>query len=382
MNRSGTHHELDSRDGFHANTKRDSRRCGGRRRSDRRADPRCPRGCRIGCGRSRRRAGIGRDARGREHSRRRPRTAAAASGRRPRRGRRVRRRDAQARSSELTRPRLRARRQRLHRGRRARRIDHCRALGSNSGGQIVGAYLDARKRVHGFLREGRRLRRIDFPGAKGTFASGIDDRGRVVGSYTEDATYSPCSGPSTASCSTGAAGSGGSTCPARRDPAGGDQQPRPDRRRVHRPGRQIARLPSGPRRLGHHHRRARGGHDRGLRCRRSGSGRGRLRRSPADDDQRLRARPRRTLHDHRPPRRRLLRHPTRRHQQRRPDRGHLSRRQRQTHGFVLDDGVYTTVDTPDAPGNTQVSSTSTTAAGWSASPGSSPMATSPTGPGS
>ena len=28
MNRSGTHHELDSRDGFHANTKRDSRRCG------------------------------------------------------------------------------------------------------------------------------------------------------------------------------------------------------------------------------------------------------------------------------------------------------------------------------------------------------------------
>jgi hypothetical protein len=58
-------------------------------------------------------------------------------------------------------------------------------FGSNSGGQIVGAYLDARKRVHGFLREGRRLRRI------------------------------PCSGPSTASCSTSAAGSGGSTCPAR-----------------------------------------------------------------------------------------------------------------------------------------------------------------------
>jgi len=60
------------------------------------------------------------------------------------------------------------------------------AFGSNSGGQIVGAYLDARKRVHGFRREGRRLRTIDFPGAKGTFASGINDRGRVVGSYTED----------------------------------------------------------------------------------------------------------------------------------------------------------------------------------------------------
>jgi uncharacterized membrane protein len=58
--------------------------------------------------------------------------------------------------------------------------------GSNSGGQIVGDYLDARKRFHGFLREGRRARRIDFPGAKGTFAAAIDDRGRVVGSYTDE----------------------------------------------------------------------------------------------------------------------------------------------------------------------------------------------------
>ena len=59
------------------------------------------------------------------------------------------------------------------------------AAGSNSDGRIVGDYLDARKRFHGFLRNGRRVRKIDFPGAKGTFASAIDDRGRVVGSYTD-----------------------------------------------------------------------------------------------------------------------------------------------------------------------------------------------------
>ena len=37
------------------------------------------------------------------------------------------------------------------------------------------------------------------------------------------------------------------------------------------------------------------------------------------------------------------------------------------HGFVLDDGVFTTVDAPDAPGNTRGSPTSTIAAGSSAS---------------
>jgi hypothetical protein len=55
------------------------------------------------------------------------------------------------------------------------------ASGSNSGGQIVGDYLDSRKRFHGFIRDGRRVRRIDFPGAKGTFAAGINDPGRVLG---------------------------------------------------------------------------------------------------------------------------------------------------------------------------------------------------------
>jgi probable HAF family extracellular repeat protein len=60
------------------------------------------------------------------------------------------------------------------------------AAGSNRRGQIVGDYLDARKRFHGFVRDGRRVRTIDFPGAEGTFATAIDDRGRVVGSYTDD----------------------------------------------------------------------------------------------------------------------------------------------------------------------------------------------------
>lgn len=60
------------------------------------------------------------------------------------------------------------------------------AYRSNDGGQIVGVYLDADKRFHGFVRDGDRLRTIDFPGAAATMATGIDDRGRVVGSYTDE----------------------------------------------------------------------------------------------------------------------------------------------------------------------------------------------------
>jgi uncharacterized membrane protein len=60
------------------------------------------------------------------------------------------------------------------------------AYGGNRSGQVVGAYLDRRLAYHGFLRDGRRLRRIDVPGAKGTVATGLDERGRVVGSYTRD----------------------------------------------------------------------------------------------------------------------------------------------------------------------------------------------------
>jgi uncharacterized membrane protein len=60
------------------------------------------------------------------------------------------------------------------------------AFASNTGGQIVGAYIDARGRFHGFLRAGRRFRTIDFRGAEGTFAAAINDRGNVVGSYNKE----------------------------------------------------------------------------------------------------------------------------------------------------------------------------------------------------
>jgi hypothetical protein len=42
-----------------------------------------------------------------------------------------------------------------------------------------------RQRFHGFLKDRRGFRRIDSPGAPGTWASRIDERGRIVGSYSE-----------------------------------------------------------------------------------------------------------------------------------------------------------------------------------------------------
>jgi hypothetical protein len=60
------------------------------------------------------------------------------------------------------------------------------ASGSNGEGRVVGYHLDDRKRFHGFVYDGRRFRRIDVPGAKGTFPAGIDDHGRVVGYYTDE----------------------------------------------------------------------------------------------------------------------------------------------------------------------------------------------------
>jgi uncharacterized membrane protein len=56
---------------------------------------------------------------------------------------------------------------------------------SNSRGQVVGAYRDSRRSFHGFVRDGRRIRVIDVPGAAGTLATGINDHGRVVGSYSD-----------------------------------------------------------------------------------------------------------------------------------------------------------------------------------------------------
>ncbi|MFC4909488.1 hypothetical protein [Actinomadura gamaensis] len=58
--------------------------------------------------------------------------------------------------------------------------------------EIVGTYDDASGRSHGFLRSNGRYSTIDHPkatgeanseGLSGTFASGVNDRGEIVGSY-------------------------------------------------------------------------------------------------------------------------------------------------------------------------------------------------------
>jgi probable HAF family extracellular repeat protein/YD repeat-containing protein len=57
--------------------------------------------------------------------------------------------------------------------------------GSNDRGQLVGGYTDA-SGEHGFLRDPRgRITRLDVPGARSTSAVKINDRGQVVGFYTQ-----------------------------------------------------------------------------------------------------------------------------------------------------------------------------------------------------
>src|SRR6188472_4285839 len=56
------------------------------------------------------------------------------------------------------------------------------ASGINDRGDIVGSYQDANFVFHGFLYDGRHYITINFPGASSTFASGINDRGDIVGS--------------------------------------------------------------------------------------------------------------------------------------------------------------------------------------------------------
>jgi probable HAF family extracellular repeat protein len=60
--------------------------------------------------------------------------------------------------------------------------------GFNNRGQIVGAYLvDAAPTIRGFLRDDRgEYKRVDVPGAAGTFPFDINDRGTLVGSYSRD----------------------------------------------------------------------------------------------------------------------------------------------------------------------------------------------------
>lgn len=56
-------------------------------------------------------------------------------------------------------------------------------LGIGPGGDLVGRFVDAAGRTHGFLLDGDRLTVIDYPGAEYTEALGIGPGGEVVGSY-------------------------------------------------------------------------------------------------------------------------------------------------------------------------------------------------------
>ena len=57
------------------------------------------------------------------------------------------------------------------------------AQGINHQGDIVGTFIDAAGRQHGFLRSGSQFRTIDFPGAQASFARGINNAGDIVGTY-------------------------------------------------------------------------------------------------------------------------------------------------------------------------------------------------------
>ncbi len=55
--------------------------------------------------------------------------------------------------------------------------------GINNRGQIVGAYRDDQFQIYGFKLDKGRFTAIKIPGARGeSFATDIDDRGRIIGS--------------------------------------------------------------------------------------------------------------------------------------------------------------------------------------------------------
>ncbi len=55
--------------------------------------------------------------------------------------------------------------------------------GLNNAGRVVGSFLDAGGKFHGFLFDGTSYSAIDFPDATETYAFGIDAAGRITGSY-------------------------------------------------------------------------------------------------------------------------------------------------------------------------------------------------------
>jgi probable HAF family extracellular repeat protein len=60
------------------------------------------------------------------------------------------------------------------------------AFGIDNRGRTVGGYVDERGRLHGFLKDKEAFTVIDFPGAQGTFATRVNDQGQIVGVYSDD----------------------------------------------------------------------------------------------------------------------------------------------------------------------------------------------------
>jgi probable HAF family extracellular repeat protein len=59
------------------------------------------------------------------------------------------------------------------------------ASGINDAGQIVGTYTDTSGVAHGFLYQNGVYTKLDYPGKAHNYAFGIDDAGNVVGSFSE-----------------------------------------------------------------------------------------------------------------------------------------------------------------------------------------------------
>jgi uncharacterized membrane protein len=59
------------------------------------------------------------------------------------------------------------------------------AEGINTGGQIVGLYVDSSSTLHGFLDTAGSFTNIDFPGGTASLARSINDSGEIVGAYAD-----------------------------------------------------------------------------------------------------------------------------------------------------------------------------------------------------
>jgi hypothetical protein len=58
----------------------------------------------------------------------------------------------------------------------------------NISDQVVGFYFGGDRRAHGFFYDEGRVLTIDYPGAAGTFLTGINDDGLMTGWYREAGT--------------------------------------------------------------------------------------------------------------------------------------------------------------------------------------------------